>query len=242
MSAFAYIGSELELFAHARHWKAYLRSHLEPFLGQRVLEVGAGTGNTTKVLCASARERWVCLEPDAQLGAQLRSAIRAGELPPWCQVIVGTLAELPRRQQFDTIIYIDVLEHIEDDCRELARAISYLQAGGHLIVVAPAHRWLFTAFDRAIGHVRRYTKGSLQAVIPQDLALVCCRYVDSCGLLASLANRLVLRQSMPTVPQIVWWDRRLVPLSRWLDRLCGYRVGKSVLGVWRLPVHQEAIG
>jgi hypothetical protein len=78
--------------------------------------------------------------------------------------------------------------------------------------------------------------------MPQDLALVCCRYVDACGLLASLANRLVLRQSMPTVQQIVWWDHRLVPLSRWLDRLCCYYVGKSVLGVWRLPVHQEAIG
>ena len=155
MSEFVYIGSELELFAYAIHWKAYLRSHLEPFLGQRVLEVGAGKGNTTKFLCSGTRESWVCLEPDAQLGEQLRSAIRSGEIPPWCQVIVCTLAELPHQQQFDTIIYIDVLEHIEDDRRELERAISYLQAGGHLIVVAPAHRWLFTAFDRAIGHFRK---------------------------------------------------------------------------------------
>jgi Methyltransferase domain len=235
MSAFVYIGSELELFAHAIHWKAYLRSHLAPFLGQRVLEVGAGSGNTTKLLCDGTQESWLCLEPDDQLGEQLRSAIQSGELPPWCQVVVGTLADLPRQQPFDTIIYIDVLEHIEDDCIELERATSYLQGGGHLIVLAPAHRWLFTAFDHAIGHFRRYTRGSLQAVMPKDLALVCCHYLDSVGLLASLANRLALHQSMPTLSQVLWWDRRLVPLSRWLDRLCGYRMGKSVLGVWRLP-------
>jgi ubiquinone/menaquinone biosynthesis C-methylase UbiE len=239
MSAFVYIGSELELFASAIHWKTYLRSHLAPFIGQRVLEVGAGSGNTTKLLCDGTQESWVCLEPDDQLGEQLRSAIRSGELPPRCQVVVGTLADLPRQQPFDTIIYIDVLEHIEDDCKELERAMSYLQAGGHLIVLAPAHRWLFTAFDHAIGHFRRYTKASLRAVMPKDLSLVCCRYVDSVGLLASLANRLALHQSMPTLSQVLWWDRRLVPLSRGLDRLLGYRLGKSVLGVWRLPSTQE---
>jgi ubiquinone/menaquinone biosynthesis C-methylase UbiE len=235
MSAFVYIGSELELFAHSIQWKTYLRSQLEPFLGQRVLEVGAGSGNTTKLLCDGTQESWVCLEPDDQLGEQLRSAIRSGQLPPWCQVVVGTLADLPRQQPFDTIIYVDVLEHIEDDCKELERATSYLQGGGHLIVLAPAHRWLFTAFDHAIGHFRRYTRGSLRGVMPIELAMVFCRYLDSVGLLASLANRLALHQSMPTLRQVLWWDRRLVPLSRWLDRLCGYRLGKSVLGVWRLP-------
>jgi 16S rRNA A1518/A1519 N6-dimethyltransferase RsmA/KsgA/DIM1 with predicted DNA glycosylase/AP lyase activity len=95
MSAFVYTGSELELFAHASHWKAYLRSQLAPFIGQRVLEVGAGTGNTTKCLCAGARERWVCLEPDAQLREQLRSAIRAGA-PAWVSTQSGTVCRRSR--------------------------------------------------------------------------------------------------------------------------------------------------
>jgi phospholipid N-methyltransferase len=233
MSRFVYIGEELELFSKAVHWKSYLRTHLEPFIGRRVLEVGAGMGGTTKLLCHGSRESWVCLEPDHHLAEQLRATIRSGELPAWCQVAVSTVAELPHEQQFDTIIYIDVLEHIEDDRSELERAISHLQAGGHLIILAPAHGWLFTAFDCAVGHFRRYTKRSLRSVIPKELSLVYCRYLDSCGMLASLANQLMLHQSMPTLNQLLWWDRTLVPISRWADRLFGYRVGKSVLGVWR---------
>ena len=58
-------------------------------------------------------------------------------------------------------------------------------------------------------------------------------YLDAVGLLASLCNRLLLRQQMPTSRQIQVWDRFLVPLSRWVDPLLGYRLGKSIVGVWR---------
>jgi SAM-dependent methyltransferase len=233
MSDFTYMGSELELFAHALRWKAYCRTHMEPFLGKRVLEVGAGVGGSTKLLCHGPRERWVCLEPDGRLVERLRSAIHAGEIPSWCEVLTGTLAGLPREQRFDTILYLDVLEHIEDDRGEMERASSYLHPGGHLIVLVPAHGWLFTAFDRAIGHFRRYTRDSLQAAMPKELAMVRCRYLDSIGMFASIANRLILHESMPSLGQVLWWDHRLVPVSRWVDPVFGYHLGKSLMGVWR---------
>jgi len=59
------------------------------------------------------------------------------------------------------------------------------------------------------------------------------RYLDSAGLLASLGNRLLLRQAMPSAAQLRIWDSCLVPVSRGLDRLLGYRLGKSILGVWQ---------
>ncbi len=58
-------------------------------------------------------------------------------------------------------------------------------------------------------------------------------YLDSVGAFASLGNRVVLRQSMPTLKQILLWDGRMVPLSKVFDSLLGYRAGKSVLGIWR---------
>lgn len=73
-----------------------------------------------------------------------------------------TLAALPRDSRFDTILYIDVLEHIADDRAELVEAARRLNPGGYLVVLSPAHQWLFTAFDAAIGHVRRYTAKSLR--------------------------------------------------------------------------------
>jgi len=99
-------------------------------------------------------------------------------------------------------------------------------------VLAPAHQKLFSPFDEAIGHFRRYSRRSLLAVASRSLQLVGAYYLDSVGMTASLANRLLLRASMPTRGQIMFWDRFLVPVSRVVDPLLGYGVGKSVVAVW----------
>jgi SAM-dependent methyltransferase len=235
-AAFRYVGSELDLFAAATTWKGYFRRRVRPFLGREVLEVGAGHGGTTRVLVEAARAdtvRWVGLEPDPALAGRLAKAIADGELPAYCEARVGTLEQVD--DTFDTLLYMDVLEHIEDDRAELARAASRLKPGGHVVVLSPAHPWLFTPFDRAIGHYRRYTRQTLRDAAPDEAGLELARldYLDSVGMLASLGNRLVLGQSMPTPKQIAVWDRLMVPLSKLVDPLTGYRLGKSVLGVWR---------
>lgn len=230
---YTYIGSELELFQAATNWKSYFRSRLAPYLGREVLEVGAGLGGTTRLLCRGEQQRWVCLEPDAQLTDRLTEAIEAGDLPSCCEAVTGTLEQVRPFPSFDTLLYIDVLEHIEDDREEVVRAAERLHPGGHLIVLAPAHGWLYTAFDRCIGHYRRYTRKSLASLTPADLTLVKLAYLDSVGLAASLGNRLVLHSSMPNRRQIRVWDKLMVPLSRVIDPILGYRVGKSVLGIWR---------
>ena len=65
MSDFQYMGSELEIFAHANNWKSYVQSQLRPYLIGDVLEVGAGIGGTTRALNDGTQRRWVCLEPDS---------------------------------------------------------------------------------------------------------------------------------------------------------------------------------
>ena len=186
-------------------------------------------------LCDGAPERWVCLEPDSSLADRLIASISAGEMPDCCEPKIGTLADLDDGDLFDTILYMDVVEHIADDRAELAHAAEHLRPGGHLIVLSPAHQWLFTPFDEAIGHYRRYTRQTLRAAGPDALTLTRLVYLDSVGLLASLGNRLVLKQSMPNAGQIGVWDRLMVPLSRIVDPILGYSIGKSVLAVWKKP-------
>ena len=198
-----------------------------------VLEVGAGIGSTTRHLCDGSQRTWLCLEPDAAMADRLAEAIARGELPACCRARAGTVRDLPPDARFDAILYVDVLEHIEDDTGELAAAARALGPAGALIVLAPAHGWLYSPFDRAIGHYRRYTRRSLAAVGPPGLRRLALRYLDSVGLLASAGNRFILRKSLPTVRDIARWDRLMVPLSRWLDPWLGYRVGKSVVGIWR---------
>jgi SAM-dependent methyltransferase len=222
----------MELFWHARNWKHYWGSRIEPFLGATVAEVGAGIGANTFRL-SQTRRQWTCIEPDAALAARILALIEHGALGANCTVLVGGLAALPPNVRFDTVLYVDVLEHIEDDLAELTEAARRLNPKGHLVVLSPAHPWLFSPFDAANGHVRRYTAASLSALSPPGLEPRQFQYLDSVGLLASLANALVLRTARPTEAQIRFWDRILVPASRWVDRLTGFRVGKSVLGVWQ---------
>jgi 2-polyprenyl-3-methyl-5-hydroxy-6-metoxy-1,4-benzoquinol methylase len=231
MSEFAYAGSELHIFEHARRWKAYFTAVLAPWLGGEILVVGAGIGANTQFLEAYG-ERWTCLEPDRQLLEELVRRLPRHERR---ELILGTLEKVGATRRFDAIVYVDVLEHIEDDSGELRRAAAHLNPGGRLIVLSPAHGWLYSPFDRKIGHYRRYTKAALRAVAPAGLREEALRYLDSAGLLASAANQLLLRSEMPTLKQIQTWDRWLVPVSRRLDRVFRYSLGKSVIAVWSKP-------
>ena len=228
---YSYEGGELDVFTLATNWKAYWASRVEQHVGSRVLEVGAGLGATARVLCKT-QKKWIALEPDPALAQRMRDEIDAERLPPICEVRVGTLEDLDASEVFDTILYIDVLEHIQDDRGELEHAAASLDQGGSIVVIAPAHQYLYTAFDKAIGHFRRYDRRMITALNPSGLKLSRFEYIDSVGFLASLGNRLLLNSSSPSASQIKVWDRLMVPLSRCLDPLLQRRFGKSVLAVW----------
>lgn len=237
MNELAYGGSELNLFRDVHHWKGYFREQLAQYIHGNVLEVGAGIGGTTRAIFSPACRSWTCLEPDPQLVSELRGAVAelcdTSGRPP--MVRTGTVATLGASDRFDCVLYIDTLEHIEADRAELSRAVQHVASGGYLVVLSPAHQWLYTAFDRAIGHYRRYTLTTLRACAPANLELVSGRYLDSVGIAASLANRMLLRSAMPTARQLAIWDRWMVPLSRRLDPLLRYTAGKSVLCAWKRP-------
>jgi SAM-dependent methyltransferase len=233
MKPYRYIGEELDVFALAHNWKTYLRDVIGEHLTGDVLEVGAGIGGTTRVFCDGSQRSWTCLEPDRDLAARLESNIAGAHLPIAPRVVVGTVGDLPVIPAYDAIVYIDVLEHIEDDRGELARACALLRPGGRLVVLSPAHQFLYTAFDASIGHVRRYNRAMYLGITPPTVALESVRYLDSAGMLLSAANRLFLRSDRPTAAQIRLWDRCFVATSRRVDRMLGWQVGKSLLGIWR---------
>lgn len=230
---FNYVGDELTIFALAKRWKAYFRAAIAPYIKGEVAEVGAGLGTTTKVICDPAvKAGWLCIEPDEVMAANLTQLRAAGRLPTRCNIHYGILADLPVKPQFDTVLYIDVLEHIEEDQFELINAAARLRGGGRIIVLSPAWPHLYSPFDRKIGHYRRYTKRSLSALRVAELKVETAFYLDSVGYLASLANRMMLRQSVPTRTQIFIWDQFMVPASRVLDPIFLWGLGRSVITVW----------
>lgn len=230
-SAFSYSGEELEVFALAVNWKAYWSRQIGPYLGHRILELGAGLGATAMALNHVACDRWLGLEPDESMYRLISGNLAQRNFPDGYQIRHGTSANLSDTERFDTILYIDVLEHIQDDQEELTRVSQHLVVGGHLVIVAPAHNFLYTPFDRKIGHHRRYNKRLLARIVPSGMSIRRMHYLDSVGMLASLANRLVLKSDTPTEAQIRLWDSVMVRASRWIDPLTFYRFGKSIVCV-----------
>lgn len=234
-----YIGTELELFQHAVDWKKYYAGNLTQFVAGHVLEVGAGIGGTTPFLWNACCVRWLCLEPDQRLVDSLRTNLMASLPDAPVEIQSCYVTDLPEDATFDSILYIDVLEHVRDDTAEVFEAFRRLRQGGHLVVLCPAHEWLFSEFDKSIGHYRRYSKKMFHSLTPDGAIVTSCRYLDSVGMLASLGNRLFLRQSLPNDRQLRFWNKYLVPISRILDPLLCYTIGKSIFIVWEKPRAQS---
>ncbi|MBL7952174.1 MAG: methyltransferase domain-containing protein [Flavobacteriales bacterium] len=225
-----YVGTELELFQYAVNWKRYWSAAVAPYVSGGVLDVGSGIGANASHLWNERITSYTFLEPDAGLLARTNSA----SLPPGASVhsIHGTTRDVAGTL-FDTILYIDVLEHIEEPEDELNRAADLLAPGGYLIILVPAFQILFSPFDEAVGHHRRYDRGMLRKQLPHGLEQRMLCYMDSVGLLLSLGNRLLLSRAAPTVEQIRFWDTRIIPLSRSMDPLIGRSFGRSLIGVYR---------
>ncbi len=228
---FEYMGNELSLFKDARNWKSYFSSKIGKYIAGDVLEVGAGIGVNTEflVLSGSSIKTVTLVEPDPVQANQI-----PGNLSAWggeARVVAGTIANL--MEEFDSILYIDVIEHIEDATAELQRAKEMLKPGGFLIVLVPAFAFLYSPFDAQIGHFRRYNRKLLRSELPQGLIRKEEFYLDSMGFFASLANRFLLKQSAPTKANIQFWDKGLIPLSKVTDVLTFNQFGKSLVGVYQ---------
>lgn len=232
-SGFQYSGSELELFEKALNWKSYITSQFKPFITGNVLEVGTGIGAFIPWLINPGVKRWTCLEPDAGFGQRLRQKYSAEIASDRLDIRTGYLKNIPETEKFDTILYLDVLEHIEDDRRELELSFERLRPGGTIIVLAPALQFLYNEFDKAIGHYRRYNHNTLTQVAPPNSKLVSIRYFDSAGFILSLGNKWILKKAQPNLSQIMFWDRVVVPVSRVIDTVTGHTFGKNIVAIWQ---------
>jgi SAM-dependent methyltransferase len=215
----------------AHNPNTWLLERARPYLGPRVLDVGAGIGTFTVELTRLA-ENVVALEPDMEEAAVLRARFRDDER---VSVLQCTAAELPADEApFDAAICFNVLEHVRDDVDALRAVHARLRPCGHLLLVVPAHPALYGETDRAVDHVRRYDGPTLRrAVDAAGFELVELRHVNPVGAVGwAVSSRLLRRREIPTGP-LALYDR-LVPLLKALDRL-RLPFGLSLWAVARTP-------
>jgi SAM-dependent methyltransferase len=232
VSNFIYTGDELQIFKLAKNWKNYYKDSISKYIKDgAVLEIGAGIGEMTRILRPIIPScEWVCIEPDSANVCAIKYLMQSGEIDKEIQIFEG-YAEGYKRDvdSFSTALFIDSLEHIEDDVSVLKYISNLVKSDGIVIIIVPAHNFLFSKFDAKIGHFRRYNKRMLRNILPTSLHELSCLYIDSVGFFLSMANKLFLKNPDPTKRQILFWDRVVVPLSRILDAIIGYSFGKNLI-------------
>lgn len=231
MKEYKYTGNELDIFEQATNWKSYWSGLIQPHMGKCILEVGAGIGATSTLFCNSIYERWVSLEPDKVLCKKIWDKMQLGNISNVTDIKNCEITHLSKNELFDTILYIDVLEHIDNDINELQVASNHLHNGGKIIIISPAHNFLYSPFDKKIGHYRRYNKFLIKQITPPELEIIEFKYLDSVGLLASLFNKIILRSSEPKLSQIKFWDDYIIPISKVIDPMTFNFIGKSVMSI-----------
>jgi len=222
--------------ATADRYTRWIVETFRPFIGRRLLEVGVGHGGHRGAL--PALERYVGIDLDAAAVAA------APRLDPSDRLLVGdvsdpAVARLLAEERLDTVLCVNVLEHIEDDGAAVANLLGILVPGGHLLLFLPAFPALFSAMDRLAGHRRRYVKSDLARLAARaGGTLRESRYFNPLGGLGWWANRWLPHRSLNAGAvngQIRFFDRFALPVSRRLDPLFRGIFGQSLVGVLEAP-------
>ncbi len=224
----------LETLSEARRFNEEVWNRVEPFLGKDILEVGMGIGIFTEKLLTRGRVFGVDIVPEFVTEARRRLGARK-DLESIVYDMGAGLPDSLRERSFDTIVCMNVLEHIEDDRGTLSRFLGLLKPGGRLVLVVPAHKWLFNPLDANDGHFRRYEKQELKTRMEEAGFRVKHEgRFNFFGIAGWLINGTILRRKDLPRGQMGLFDR-FAPLLFRLEKLIGPPAGLSLLCVGEKP-------
>lgn len=219
--------------ANQRRYRAFQFELISPHCGSSVLEVGAGLGEFADQF--RGLERHVVTDVDS--GAVAAMAARFADRPEVeARRFDLTDGALDIGKPVESVVAINVLEHIEDDSGALRSLASMVEPGGRIVLWVPGYQQLYGDFDRAVGHVRRYTPATLrEAIVGAGLEP---RLVRPVNLLGGVAWWVTVRRGgvgRPNPRLVRTYDRFVVPVTRALERRVVPPFGQSVLGVAVVP-------
>lgn len=217
---------ELEVLSNTPTSTRIILDELSPHIGERVVEVGAGLGLVTRELVGRGR-RVTALEPDPGLYSRIEV------LPDGAVSRNTTLAGLAGSETFDTVLYVNVLEHIRDDIGELTTARVRLAPGGNVVIFVPAMPALYGTMDEVSGHFRRYRRAELVEVLTRSgFNVDAIHNFDPVGILPYWLSYRVMRRTRLGGTTVGLYDKVIIPVSRVVTAVTGRRgPGKNLVAV-----------
>ena len=229
-----FFAKDLEQMARATNYRRWQFQIVAPHVRGSVLEVGGGIGNFTPEL-ARLSNSVVSLEPNADCHRQLLEKTRSLENVTVHNITAEALDDrLGADYAADTVVCMNVLEHIKDDEAAVRTFSKRLKPGGKLVLLVPGVQSLFGDIDRRLGHYRRYSKASARALLEKaGLVPVEIRYFNFIGLWGWFWNARVTRRISQSDAQILFFDKFIVPWLSRLESVVPAPVGQSLLVVAR---------
>ncbi len=217
-----------ERFDNANFHIKYCLYFLKRYLFGNVLEVGAGCGSFTKNYYNGKIKNILLTELDKKNIKSLKSRFKNFK-----NIKVSNNSIENIKGKFETILYFHVLEHIKDDWKELINAKKKLKKNGHLIIIVPAGKKIYSNLDKAVGHYRRYEKRFFKKEM-LNLKRKRLYLLDGLGYLLYFLNKLIFKKEVfPSKIKIFIWDKIFTPLTIVFDYLTNYNFGKCILVVYK---------
>ena len=234
ISGFSYSGTELDALAGASNYYRAIVDRFRPYLGRRVIEVGAGVGTFAGfVLDEPTVDEMTLVEPADNNLPVLRSRFASEQR---VTIRAGYLEDLSPSRPADSLVAVNVLEHVEDDGRFLRAAHDALAPNGHLLLFIPALSQIFGTLDEAFGHFRRYTKPLLATrLAAAGFANVQLRYTNFPGIASWYVAGRVLRKRTIAPRDVRIYDRVVMPWVSAFERFFEPPLGQSIIAIATRP-------
>ena len=239
-TSFEYSGRELEAMAWAENYHRWIIRMFAPYLGRHIVEVGAGLASFSELILKYHKcESLSLVEPSTEMYQQLvvnapllTKSKDETRIDTYQSSFVDVAPLIRSKQTPDSIIYVNVLEHIADDELELTTIQQTLTVGGRVFLFVPALPWLYGAFDERVGHVRRYTKRSLEDKLKRaGFKTVLSSYFDVVGIAPWWIKYCLLRSVTMEPASVRFYDRFIVPAVSRMEAVIRPPLGKNVIVV-----------
>jgi SAM-dependent methyltransferase len=225
-----FFAEDLRQMAKAVNYRRWQFNMVAPFVRGKVLEVGGGIGNFTVDL-AGVAESLMSIEPNQYCFGQLTERTKALRNVTVLNVTAeALLANLPPGYLADSLVCMNVLEHIQDDRASVQTFARLLKPGGTVAILVPAVPSAFGEIDQRLGHYRRYSRKGLANLIAEsgfEVTKVC--YFNFVGLWAWWWNARFARRSNQSDAQIRFFDTYLVPILSRIESVLPVPIGQSLL-------------
>lgn len=226
--------------AGANRYRRWMYRRVCRFIGQRILEVGAGIGNFTSLLHEREFVVPIDIHPHCirilqeNLGNDLK--IQPLRMDISDRQAICNL----QKHNFDTVICFNVLEHVSDDSGALRNIYNVLQPEGNAILLVPAFDFLFGTVDEALGHFRRYSRKDLvEKMKAAGFEIQSQFFMNVIGMLGWYFNNRILKKREESPDQILFFDRYIAPLAELAERWIPPPAGLSLIVVGKKGTHQD---